>query len=486
MLRVRRYALAGLTVGLLLSQPAQGPVGADAPQYLIEDLGTIDGLVPTVTGVNASGQVSGIVNGPSGNRAVRFREPGGWSYVPGLESVMSAAQAINSYGDLTGYAITAEGLRAFRYSDGAGVQFIQPMAGGSYTIGMAINASGEVAGYGDTADGLRGFRAPAGLPAQTLPTLGGSFVLACGINDDGQVVGSADTADFVQHTFRANPDNTVIHFGGFAGASSMSGGCAIDNTGRVAGQASTDTGASHASLYNGSLADLDTFGSSSSNADATANGVTVGFYIAADGSPRAFVNTAGSTVDLNTRIPADSGWTLTQAHGVSTAGHIVGEGTLNGQTRAYRLTPPPPPPPPADTNAPTIKSLSASPSLIWPANGQWVKVVLSVQASDDSGVAPVCQLTTISADEGSTDDAKILDASTGQVRALRNKHEEQRVYTFQVTCGDQAGNQSQAEVNVTVAKNRDFGLAAIKRAALQHKCVLAFAKYHKGKGKGRR
>jgi len=113
-------------------------------------------------------------------------------------------------------------------------------------------------------------------------------------------------------------------------------------------------------------------------------------------------------------------------------------------------------------------------------------VTTYVQASDDSGVAPVCQLTKISADEGATGDAKIVDASTGQVRALRDKHQDQRVYTFQVTCGDQAGNQSQAEVFVTVAKNRDFGVAAIKRAALQHKWVLAFAKYHKGKGKGRR
>ena len=69
--------------------------------------------MPTVTGVNAAGQVSGFVIDADGNsRAVRFLEPGGWSYVPGLESLPSDAQDINVYGDLTGYVVTAAGYFA--------------------------------------------------------------------------------------------------------------------------------------------------------------------------------------------------------------------------------------------------------------------------------------------------------------------------------------------------------------------------------------
>jgi len=137
---MRRLALAGLTAVLLLAHPAMGPVGADAPLYTVEDLGTIGGFVPTVTGINASGQVSGFVGTGPDSRAVRFMGSS-WSYVPGLESVTSAAQAINATGDVTGYAMPPAGLRAFRYTGTTGVlQYIEPLANGSYTYGMAINA----------------------------------------------------------------------------------------------------------------------------------------------------------------------------------------------------------------------------------------------------------------------------------------------------------------------------------------------------------
>src|SRR4051794_21401817 len=203
MLRMRRLALAGLTAVLLLAHPAMGPVGADAPLYTVEDLGTIGGFVPTVTGINASGQVSGFVGTGPDSRAVRFMGSS-WSYVPGLESVTSAAQAINATGDVTGYAMPPAGLRAFRYTGTTGVlQYIEPLANGSYTYGMAINASGEVAGYGDAANGaILSFRsAPASTVAQPLPHLGGALSFACGINDDGQIVGTGYTAEFAQHAF---------------------------------------------------------------------------------------------------------------------------------------------------------------------------------------------------------------------------------------------------------------------------------------------
>src|SRR5437762_13637902 len=94
MLRMRRNALVALTALLALGLPALRPLGADAPTYTILDLGTVEGRIPTPTGVNATGQVSGYVSTDAGPRAVRFSD-GAWSYVPGLESVMSIANAIN-------------------------------------------------------------------------------------------------------------------------------------------------------------------------------------------------------------------------------------------------------------------------------------------------------------------------------------------------------------------------------------------------------
>ena len=99
----------------------------------------------SVTGVNAAGQVSGFVFTSTGSRAVRFVDPGGWSYVPGLESLPSDAQDINVYGDLTGYVVTSAGdLRAYRYTATTGVlEFIQPMGTGSYTVGTGDQRLGR-------------------------------------------------------------------------------------------------------------------------------------------------------------------------------------------------------------------------------------------------------------------------------------------------------------------------------------------------------
>lgn len=43
--------------------------------------------------------------------------------------------------------------------------------------------------------------------------------------------------------------------------------------------------------------------------------------------------------NLNALIPADSGWALTAATAINDAGQIVGTGILDGQTRAFLLTP---------------------------------------------------------------------------------------------------------------------------------------------------
>ncbi|HEY3701676.1 MAG TPA: hypothetical protein VGL32_05420, partial [Acidimicrobiales bacterium] len=43
--------------------------------------------------------------------------------------------------------------------------------------------------------------------------------------------------------------------------------------------------------------------------------------------------------DLNSLIPAGSGWVLDQARAINDAGQIVGWGTINGHEHAFLLTP---------------------------------------------------------------------------------------------------------------------------------------------------
>jgi hypothetical protein len=46
------------------------------------------------------------------------------------------------------------------------------------------------------------------------------------------------------------------------------------------------------------------------------------------------------TIDVNTLLPPNSGWTLLTATGINDRGQIAGTGLIGGQSRAYRLSPP--------------------------------------------------------------------------------------------------------------------------------------------------
>jgi probable HAF family extracellular repeat protein len=440
---MRRTILGGLTA-LLLVAPSVHRLGAEAPLYSVQDLGTIDGFAPTATGINAAGEVSGFVSGAAGARAVRYRN-GGWSYVPGLENVMSVANAINDSGDVTGYHFLPTGVRAFRYTEATHVvDVLDPLPGGSLTIGMAINNLGDVVGYGNTPQGTRAWRSTPGLPPLALPTLGGSFGLACGINDHGQVTGTSSVDDLTntQHAFRLEMDGSVTDLGTFDGPEGTSSACGIDGAGRVTGRA-TNGGVNHAFRFTGALADLDAFGGAGSGAEGTSNGTTVGSFTLADGfTSHAFVHTvANGSVDLNSRIPADSGWVLTSAKAVNANGQIVGQGIVNGEVHAYLLTPLVP----RDTTAPTIAGLAVNPSSIFPPNNAVVPVAVSVSASDDRDAEPVCSVVGIDGHGAPATDFAVTGAFTGSVRAVGGA-----TYTFTVSCVDAAGNHSEASANVVV------------------------------------
>ncbi len=50
-------------------------------------------------------------------------------------------------------------------------------------------------------------------------------------------------------------------------------------------------------------------------------------------------DSVNGTRDLNTLIPAGSGWQLTQVKAINDSGWIIGTGTLNGVERAFVLKP---------------------------------------------------------------------------------------------------------------------------------------------------
>lgn len=428
---------------LLAAVPSLKSQGAATPHYTIENLGDFGGQVPTITGINASGQMSGVVGG---SHAVRYTPGVGWEDFPALGGY-SLANGINAAGDLVGYRVAPAGLRAFRYSNSAGVQDIDPLPGGTMSLGYAINTAGEVVGYGNTASGeFRAFRAAPGLPPVELPALGGSFALACGINDAGQIAGVASTAAGVQHAVRIDPGQPApVDISSFDGVGGASAACAIGADGRVGGQADQSASPRAFRFFGSSLTLLDTFASTMSNTESIVEGTSVGWYLrASDGAARAFVHTdADGSLDLNTLVDEGSGWVLSLAKGVNASGVIAGEGELNGTPAVFRLIPSPTTP--QDTTAPVISKVTANPASIFPPNGAMVAVTVSVSATDDTDPAPVCALSGIDRHGAPASSASVTGPLSGSVRATGGA-----TYSFAVKCTDAAGNAATGSVDVTV------------------------------------
>jgi probable HAF family extracellular repeat protein len=116
---------------------------------------------------------------------------------------------------------------------------------------------------------------------------------------------------------------------------------AINDADQVAGYASDGTNFHPFRWTPGvGMVDLGTLGGSNSYAYAINNsGSIVGYSQIAGGGARAFLYQDGTMYDLNTLIPAGSGWILGAALDINERGHIAGYGTLNGEVHAFLLVP---------------------------------------------------------------------------------------------------------------------------------------------------
>ena len=216
----------------------------------------------------------------------------------------SSAAAINASGQVVGYStdyytgatLVAE-THAFLWENGVMHDLYlggdSPFHLDSHAFG--INSSSQI--VGDMLGGTAFLRQPGGLTIQ-LGTLGGTSSGARGINASGQVVGWAElTGNTAQHAFPWQ-NGRMTDLGTLSGTYSTAYG--INKSAQVVG-----------------------------SADLTGNTAT-----------HAFVwQQKGGMTDLNTELPAGSGWVLTTASGINDGGQIVGSGTINGQTHAFLLTP---------------------------------------------------------------------------------------------------------------------------------------------------
>jgi probable HAF family extracellular repeat protein len=221
-------------------------------------------------------------------------------------------------------------------------------------FGAGINDSNQIVGTmsrftSPPSSVIRGFKFEDGT-VRDLGSIDGLTTTparAWGINNSGAVVGLSRNANGVSHATLLE-NGAATDLGSLGGAMAFSEAFRINDRGKAVGRSTVvarGTGQNAVLWENGSIRDLGRFpGLNFARAnDINEKGVIVGTVSQFEGfSGRAAIWRQGETTptDLNTLLPANSGWTLlTSAECLNDHGQIVGFGTINGQTRAFLMTP---------------------------------------------------------------------------------------------------------------------------------------------------
>jgi hypothetical protein len=115
----------------------------------------------------------------------------------------------------------------------------------------------------------------------------------------------------------------------------------------------------------------------------------------------------------------------------------------------------------ADLTGPSITGVAPSLNELWPPNGKFVPITVSVSASDNCDATPSSEIISVTSNEpvtgGSdttTPDWEITGALTVDLRAERSETGLGRVYTITVRSTDDVGNSSTKTTTVAVPKNQ--------------------------------
>ena len=298
--------------------------------YTVTDLGGLGGASAVGYKINGSGVVIGWAQTTSGDEHGFLSINGG--VLQDLSPLLNSdayANGINASGMIAGTSYVNGQPHGMLWSGSTTTDL------GAGIFATGINDAGFViGGNGHAFLLINGSYQDLG----ALP--GGGWSSASGINNAGTVVGDASTPNGMFRGFIWTPSQGMTALGTLGGDSSHATG--INDNGVVIGFASLPSGYEHAFIATGGvLNDVGTLGGGSSFAYGINDGGSVVGYswLASGQNPHAFLYANGIMLDLNSLIPAGSGWELIGAYGINSAGQIVGEGLFHGENRAFRLDP---------------------------------------------------------------------------------------------------------------------------------------------------
>ena len=330
-----------------------------AQSYSIENIGTLStnpAQPVRASGINNRGHVHGENNLPGPGTAVKingfFWDGHTQVKIQPVSPALAFGGAINDSDQCVGY-MSAGGGKLHQYIWENGVTNDIHLGPLNFSRAYDINSAGYIAGT--TSELIPGYmisqfrpflRDPSGSWID-LGTFGGGGGFTRALNDHQHVIGTAKDALENSHPFLWIAGAGMINLGSLAGATAP---YAIDNYDRIVGL-SADSNDHYQPFFwqAGTMTDLGTLdggaGLEGLANDINDHGVIVGYSDDAAGVQHATIWSPlpggghSAPVNLETLIPPGSGWTLTSAAGINELGEITGTGWLNGNKRAFRLTP---------------------------------------------------------------------------------------------------------------------------------------------------
>jgi probable HAF family extracellular repeat protein len=322
-----------------------------AQSYTIRDLGAVSGdSVSSGYALNTFGQAAGTSSSPGSAIATLFS--GGQAIDLGtLEPLdVSVATGINGSAEVVGYEPFSSDqnnlFHAFLYSNGALHDIHSPSLFPSGTSATAINNSGVVVGQGWLNSSSFHAFVYAGGQMVDLGPPGSYQASAVAINNSGQVLGNA--------YFTSGGGGAFVYASGKftyltppAGASV--GAFAINSVGQAAGAIYGPAGTHAAVCTSGKWTDLGGITGAAAHATGiNTAGQVVGtaifpqtvYHPPKPGKHVGFIIGKTGPVDLNTLIPAGSGFVITDAIAINDSGQILCDAaSASSAKRAVLLTP---------------------------------------------------------------------------------------------------------------------------------------------------